>query len=55
MKLGLSYIIQLAGAGALVVGLILDLHHLAPAICMIGGAAAVGAGWYMRKLGVTKL
>lgn len=44
----LGYAIELGGAGAFVVGAILSVHHVAVAVCFIGGAAAVYIGKKVR-------
>jgi hypothetical protein len=36
--------VQIAGAGAFIVGVVLSLHHYAIGICFIAGAAAFYAG-----------
>jgi hypothetical protein len=40
--------VQLAGAGAFVIGAILSLHHYAIGICFVAGAAAFYVGKKMR-------
>jgi hypothetical protein len=40
--------VQLAGAGAFIVGAILSLHHYAIGICFVAGAAAFYIGKKMR-------
>ena len=40
--------VQLAGAGAFIVGAVLSLHHYAIGICFIAGAAAFFAGKKLR-------
>lgn len=40
----IGYAIELGGAGALVVGAVLSMHHVAIAACFFGGAAAVYIG-----------
>jgi hypothetical protein len=41
--------VQLAGAGAFIVGAILSLHHYAIGICFLAGAAAFYVGQKMRQ------
>ena len=41
--------VQLGGAGAFVVGLILSAHHYANGICFVAGAAAFYIGKKMRS------
>jgi hypothetical protein len=40
--------VQVAGAGAFIVGAILSLHHYAIGICFIAGAAAFFVGKKLR-------
>jgi len=40
--------VQLAGAGAFVVGAILSMHHYAIGICFVAGAAAFYVGMKMK-------
>jgi hypothetical protein len=40
--------VQIAGAGAFLVGAILSLHHYAIGICFIGGAATFFIGKKLR-------
>jgi hypothetical protein len=40
--------VQIAGAGAFIVGAILSLHHYAIGICFIAGAAAFFVGKKLR-------
>jgi hypothetical protein len=40
--------VQLAGAGAFIVGAILSLHHYAIGICFVAGAAAFYIGKKLR-------
>jgi hypothetical protein len=42
--LSIGSYVQLAGAGAFIVGAVLSLHHYAIGICFIAGAAAFYAG-----------
>jgi hypothetical protein len=44
----IGYVIQLGGFGAIVVGAILSVHHLAIAACFVGGGAAVYIGKKVR-------
>jgi len=39
-----GYAIELGGFGAVVVGAILSVHHLAIAACFVGGGAAIYIG-----------
>ncbi len=40
--------VQLAGAGAFILGAILSLHHQAIGICFVAGAAAFYVGMKLR-------
>jgi hypothetical protein len=46
-KVGL--IVELCGAAALGVGVILSVHHYAIAACIVGGVAAFAVGWKLRN------
>ncbi|HTV60405.1 MAG TPA: hypothetical protein VMJ93_16150 [Verrucomicrobiae bacterium] len=46
----LGYIVQLSGIGALVVGGILSVHHIAIGATFLGGAAAFYIGEKIRTL-----
>jgi hypothetical protein len=41
--------VQLGGAGAFVIGLILSAHHYAIGICFVGGATAFYIGKKLRS------
>ena len=41
--------VQIGGAAAFIVGVVLSLHHYATGICFIAGAAAFLVGKKMRK------
>jgi len=49
-KTTLGYFVQLGGIGALVVGAILSVHHVAIAASFLGGAAAFYIGEKIRTL-----
>jgi hypothetical protein len=40
--------VQLAGAGAFLVGAVLSLHHYAIGVCFVAGAAAFYVGMKMK-------
>ena len=44
----IGYALQLAGVASAAVGLILSLHHLAPAAALIGGGTAFFVGKKLR-------
>lgn len=46
-KVGL--IVELCGAAAFGVGVILSAHHYAIAACVVGGVAAFAIGWKLRN------
>ena len=46
----LGYAVQLGGAGALVVGAVLGVHHVVIAAAILGGAAALYIGKKIRAL-----
>jgi hypothetical protein len=47
-KQAIGLYVQIAGAGAFIVGVVLSLHHYATGICFIAGAAAFFAGKKLR-------
>jgi hypothetical protein len=49
-KKTLGYAVQLGGAGGLVVGAVLGVHHVAIAAAILGGAAALYIGKKIRAL-----
>ena len=49
-KKTLGYAVQLGGAGAIVVGAVLSVHHAAIAAAILGGAAALYIGNKIRAL-----
>jgi len=42
-------IVQLCGAAAFGVGVVLSAHHYAIAACVVGGVAAFAIGWKLRN------
>ena len=48
MTQSMGQYVQLAGAGAFIVGAILSLHHYAIGICFIAGAVAFYVGKKIR-------
>ena len=40
--------VQMAGAGAFIVGVVLSLHHYATGICFVAGAAAYYVGGKLK-------
>ena len=49
-KTTLGYFVQLGGAGAIVVGAILSVHHALIGATLLGGAAAVYVGQKIRTM-----
>jgi len=49
-KKTLGYAVQLGGAGAIVVGAVLSVHHAAIAASILGGAAALYIGNKIKAL-----
>ncbi|MFZ0738982.1 MAG: hypothetical protein WAM96_17940 [Candidatus Acidiferrales bacterium] len=47
-KTTIGYAVQLGGAGAIIVGAALSLHHAAIAAALLGGAAALYVGKKIR-------
>jgi len=47
-KQSIGLYVQIAGAGAFIVGVVLSLHHYATGVCFIAGAAAFFAGKKLR-------
>jgi hypothetical protein len=46
----MGYIVQLGGAGAVVIGAVLSVHHALIAATLLGGAAALYVGEKIRSL-----
>jgi hypothetical protein len=49
-KTTIGYIVQLGGAGAVVIGAILSVHHALIAATLLGGAAALYVGEKIRAI-----
>jgi hypothetical protein len=49
-KTTLGYLVQLGGAGAVVIGAVLSVHHALIAATLLGGAAALYVGEKIRAL-----
>ena len=49
-KTTLGYVVQLGGAGAVIIGAVLSVHHALIAATLLGGAAAFYVGEKIRTI-----
>ncbi len=49
-KTTVGYVVQASGLGAILVGVVLSVHHVAIALAFVGGAAAFFVGEKIRTL-----